>query len=264
MFEHSLIDLEAKQQPRGRRWISLPIAVALHLVGLTAFAFASYWTVGAVQEPTSLNTVFFELTPPPAPPGGGGGRPKPVDTKPVDVQPKPEPTQPVQPTDETVPDTVPKNTASTPVDDVVSDLAPGNDSGSNDLPVGPGYGPGPVGPGAGPGPGGNGDGPDVGGGYDEQPIRLTADMVKPEILQQVQPRYTEVARRAGIQGTVIMEAVIDEKGYVTDVRVLRGLPMGLDRAATEAIQQWRFKPATLSNRPVKVYFTLTVNFTIQR
>jgi len=262
MFEHSLIDLEAKQQPHGRRWISLPIAVALHLVGLTAFAFASYWTVGAVQEPTSLNTVFFELTPPPAPPGGGGGgRPKPVDTKPVDVQPKPEPTQPVQPTDETVPDTVPKATASTPVDDVVSDLPSGDEPG-NDFPVGPGHGKNPV------GPGGNGDSdsdrPDIGGGYDEQPIRLTADMVKPEILQQVQPRYTEVARRAGIQGTVIVEAVIDEKGYVTNVRVLRGLPMGLDRAATEAIQQWRFKPATLSNRPVRVYFTLTVNFTIQR
>ena len=262
MFEHSLIDLETKQQPRGRRWISLPIAVALHLVGLTAFALASYWTVGKVAEPSSLPIVFLMGEPPPAPPGGGGGRPKPVDTKPVDA-PRPKSAQPVQPTAETVPDTVPEPTASTPVDEVVSDLAPGDDS-SNDLPVGPGDGPGPGGPGVGPGPGGPGNGSDIGGGHDEQPIRLTADMVKPEILQQVQPRYTEGARRAGVQGAVIMEAVIDEKGQVTNVRVLRGLPMGLDRAATEAIQQWRFKPATLSNRPVKVYFTLTVNFTIQR
>ncbi len=46
MFEHSLIDLETKQHPRSRRWISLPMAIGLHLVGLTAFAFASYWSVG--------------------------------------------------------------------------------------------------------------------------------------------------------------------------------------------------------------------------
>ncbi|HKI02305.1 MAG TPA: hypothetical protein VKK31_10010, partial [Thermoanaerobaculia bacterium] len=146
MFENSLIDLEAKKQPRGRRWMSLPIAIVLHVVGLTAFAFASYWTVTPVQEP-SLNVVFLSLAPPPAPAGGGGGsRPKPLDVKPVDA-PKPA-AEPVQPTTETIPDTVPE--ATTPAqDDVVSDLVPGNDSGSNDLPVGPGYGPGPVGPGLG-------------------------------------------------------------------------------------------------------------------
>ena len=103
-----------------------------------------------------------------------------------------------------------------------------------------------------------------GGVGEAQAVRLTAAMVRPEILQRVQPRYTEAARRAGVQGAVIVEAIIDEKGKVTDVRVLRSLPMGLDRAAIEAVQQWRFKPATLDDRPVKVYFTLTVTFTIQR
>ncbi|HKI00638.1 MAG TPA: TonB family protein, partial [Thermoanaerobaculia bacterium] len=110
-----------------------------------------------------------------------------------------------------------------------------------------------------------GDGTDIGGGpVDDQPIHIMVGMIKPQVVHQVQPRYTEAARRAGVQGSVIVEAIIDEKGNVDNVRVLRGLPMGLDKSAIEAIQQWRFTPATMSNRPVKVYFTLTVNFTIQR
>ena len=51
-------------------------------------------------------------------------------------------------------------------------------------------------------------------------------MSRPRALQPIQPRYTEPARKAGVQGTVIVEAIIDEKGYVTNVRVVRGLPMG--------------------------------------
>ena len=89
-------------------------------------------------------------------------------------------------------------------------------------------------------------------------------MSRPQPLHPILPRYTEPARRAGVQGTVIVEAIIDEQGRATDVRILRGLPMGLDRAAVEAIQQVTFKPAMMGNRPVKVYFTLTVNFAIQR
>ena len=263
MFEHSLIDLEAKQQPRRRRWISLPIAVGLHVVGLTAFAFASYWSVGNVPEPSSLNVVFFDLKPLPPPPGGGGGRQKPISKPEQKETPAPKPRETVQPTNETVPDVIPKPDPTASTDDLLpasnaSDEFPG----TGDGPVGPGVGPG-DGPGVGPGPGGPGDGPDIGPG-DSLPVRLTVDMTKPEILKRVQPRYTDIARRAGVQGTVIVEAVIDEKGYVTNARVLRGLPMGLDQEAVDAILQWRFKPAYQGSRAIKVYFTLTVNFTIQR
>jgi periplasmic protein TonB len=266
MFEHSLIDLEAKQQPRSRRWMSLPIAIALHVVGLTAFAFASYWTVGAVAEPNT-NIVFVSMAPLPEPPagGGGGGRPKTPETRPVQTETKPvPPAQPVQPTQETVPDDVPAPT--TPATTQMDDLLPAGDPGDGpigdpNLPVGPGYGDGPGGPGEGP----HGDG-DVPGGIEEesQPIHVTVGMTKPEPIRKVQPRYTENARRAGVQGAVIVEAVIDEKGNVTNVRVLRGLPMGLDREAVTAVQQWKFTPAMMASKPVKVYFTLTVNFSIQR
>jgi TonB family protein len=50
---------------------------------------------------------------------------------------------------------------------------------------------------------------------------------------------------------------------VTDVRVLKTLPMGLTESAMDAVRQWRFRPATLDGRPVSVYFTLTVKFELQ-
>ena len=266
MFEHSLIDLEAKQQPRRRRWISLPIAIGLHVVGVTAFAFASYWTVGSVPEPNT-NIVFVSMAPLPEPPagGGGGGRPQTRETRPERPEPEPvRPSQPVQPTEETVPDEVPLPTTTATTD--MDDLLPAGDAGDGpigdpNLPIGPGDGPGPGGPGE--NPNGDGDGPAIGVGESE-PIRITMGMTKPEPIHKVQPRYTENARRAGVQGPVILEAVIDEQGRVTDVRILRGLPMGLDREAVNAVQQWKFTPAMMANQPVKVYFTLTVNFTIQR
>lgn len=265
MFEHSLIDLETKQQPRRRRWISLPIAVALHVIGLSAFAFASYWTVGAVPEPNT-NVVFFDLAPLPELPagGGGGGRQRPVQPERPRTEPV-RPTQPVQPTAETVPDEVPAPATNTPVDDLVPVSDAGGDlpgGGDPDLPIGPGVGPGPGGPGV--GPGGDGDGPGTVGAADDQPIHFTVGMTRPVPVHQVQPRYTENARRAGVQGMVIVEAIIDEQGNVDNVRVLRGLPMGLDREAVAAVQQWKFTPAMLGGRPVRIYFTLTVNFTIQR
>ncbi|HEY4572976.1 MAG TPA: energy transducer TonB [Thermoanaerobaculia bacterium] len=253
MFESALIDLEAKRQPQlRRRWLSLPLAIVLHLVGLTAFAFASYWSVGAVQEPQT-NVAFIDVVLPPLP-AGGGGHPKPTPPEPhPQTAPQP-PTTPVQP--ETVPNRIPTPTTLTPVD-----VTPGPPSNDPAAPSGPGEGPGPGGPGFGPGPNGPGETPAI---EDSAPQVLTAEMSRPVPLQRILPKYTEVARRAGIQGTVIVEAVIDEKGNATNVRILRGLPMGLDRSAMEAIQQTQFKPAMIGSRPVKVYYTLTVTFTIQR
>jgi protein TonB len=62
---------------------------------------------------------------------------------------------------------------------------------------------------------------------------------------------------------VIVETIIDGNGNVTDVRVLKGLPMGLDASAIDAVKKWKFKPGTLNGQPVPVIFTLTVNFTVQ-
>jgi protein TonB len=60
-----------------------------------------------------------------------------------------------------------------------------------------------------------------------------------------------------------VQAIIDKQGTVTNVKVLKGLPMGLDNAAVETIKTWKFEPATLNGKPVDVYYNLTVNFTLQ-
>jgi TonB family protein len=95
------------------------------------------------------------------------------------------------------------------------------------------------------------------------PIQVGGDVRAPEKISAPQPQYTEIARKARIQGVVIVQAIIDKAGNVTNVKVLKGLPMGLEEAAVEAIKQWRFKPATLNGRPVTVYYNLTVNFKLQ-
>ncbi len=92
------------------------------------------------------------------------------------------------------------------------------------------------------------------------PMNVTGNVIQPVKIFSPAPQYTEEARQARIQGTVILQAIIDCRGFVTDVNVIKGLPLGLTEAAISAISQWRFEPATLDGRPVSVYYNLTVNF----
>jgi len=95
------------------------------------------------------------------------------------------------------------------------------------------------------------------------PIIVAGDVRPPEKVHAPPPVYTEMARKARIQGVVIVQAIIDKTGDVNNVKILKGLPMGLDVAAADAVKRWRFKPATLNGKPVAVYYNLTVNFRIQ-
>jgi protein TonB len=97
----------------------------------------------------------------------------------------------------------------------------------------------------------------------DEPLRVGGDVQPPRVISRVQPRYTAEARAARIQGIVIIETIVDRQGNVGHVRVLKGLPMGLDRAAATAVEQWKFEPATLHGKPVNVYFILTVNFKVE-
>ena len=97
----------------------------------------------------------------------------------------------------------------------------------------------------------------------EGPIYVGGNVLPPEKIYAPQPIYTEIARKARIQGVVIVQAIIDKEGKVTNVKVLKGLPMGLDESAVDAIKKWQFKAATLNGKPVTVYFNLTVNFKLQ-
>jgi protein TonB len=97
---------------------------------------------------------------------------------------------------------------------------------------------------------------------DGEPYRVGDRVTRPEKIAGAPPVYTEEARKAGVTGVVILEAIIDERGDVVNTRVLKGLPKGLDEAALETVTTWKFKPATLDGQPVKVYYTLTVNYTM--
>jgi periplasmic protein TonB len=95
------------------------------------------------------------------------------------------------------------------------------------------------------------------------PIRVGGDVKPPNKISAPSPQYTEIARKARIQGVVIVEAIIDKEGNVTNVKVLKGLPMGLDQAAVDAVKVWKFEPATLNGKPVAVIYNLTINFQLQ-
>ena len=94
------------------------------------------------------------------------------------------------------------------------------------------------------------------------PYRVEGDVKRPEKISGGVPTYTAQARGAGITGVVVLDTLIDEKGHVTEVKVLQGLPLGLEEAAVKAVKRWKFKPATLAGRPVPVYYTLTVSFAV--
>lgn len=87
------------------------------------------------------------------------------------------------------------------------------------------------------------------GGAVREPIRTV----------YVEPVYPEIARRARVSGTVILEARIDPNGNVINTEVLRSIPL-LDQAAIDAVRQWKYEPALLHGVPVPIVVTVTVIF----
>jgi len=95
-------------------------------------------------------------------------------------------------------------------------------------------------------------------------LPVPANCRAPVVVNRVQPRYPEGARLSRVRGKTVVDCVIDKTGTVRDVRLKQALPAPtLSYAAMQAIHQWRFKPATLDDRPVDVFFTLTVNFKLE-
>ncbi len=262
MFEHSLIGLEAKK-PSRRAWFSLPVAIGLHVIAVATFTFAGTWNVPPVPEPMIVEPFMVQLPPPP-PPILGSGRSEPETTAAVKPPAPVAPEQPIQPT-QTADLDKPATTPSTVIDSVAGLPPNGDPRGSiygvehGDPDFGVDFSDGPVGPSVSVTPAPAPEMPER-----NEPIQVGGAVTRPVVVSRTEPRYTELARKARIEGVVIVKAVIDERGYVTDVQLVRGQPMGLDKAAMDAVKTWRFTPATLHGVPVKVYFNLTVSFTLQR
>jgi protein TonB len=92
-----------------------------------------------------------------------------------------------------------------------------------------------------------------------QAVRVGGQIKEPKKLKNVAPVYPDIAKQARVQGVVILECTISPQGKVTDVKVLRGIPL-LDAAAIEAVKQWVYSPTLLNGVPVPVIMTVTVNF----
>ena len=83
------------------------------------------------------------------------------------------------------------------------------------------------------------------------------------LLERVDPAYPEAARRARLQGVVILEAVITASGAVDEVRIVRSPSPLFDAAVEDAVRRWRYRPATLNGRAVPVVLTVTVRFGLE-
>jgi TonB family protein len=85
----------------------------------------------------------------------------------------------------------------------------------------------------------------------------------PVVVKQVKPRYTDEAMKAKIQGTVLLECVVDVDGTVGEIKVTRALDPGLDEAAITALRQWQFEPGKKDGQPVRVRVETEMTFSLK-
>jgi periplasmic protein TonB len=142
--------------------------------------------------------------------------------------------------------------------DVLGDPLAKSGIASNGTGAGGGMGSG-TGGGVGPGSGA-GYGPGHGGGIGGGAYRIGGGVSAPSVLFKVEPEYSEEARKAKFQGTVVLFVVVDEKGNPTQLKVIRPLGLGLDQKAIEAVEKWKFSPGKKDGKPVAVQATIEVNF----
>ena len=238
MFENSFT-AGARRREVAHRLGALPVALAIHALVLGFVLVTQLWAVGEVVEPYTV--VSFYSPPPPPPPA----RRPPADG-------------PRQPTHRTIthqtemaPATVPAESAKPATREETTDYR-AVDDGDPDATV-DGV------------PWSLGDGttrevvpPPASEG--ETPRVISPEMQAPVAIFRPAPAYPELARRVRRQGMVVLQATIDRRGNVVDVRVLRDAGLGLAEAAVEAVRTWRYAPATLAGQAVAVYLTVTVNF----
>ena len=91
---------------------------------------------------------------------------------------------------------------------------------------------------------------------------LAADVIPPSLIPEskVEPKYSDEARDAKHQGSVLLDILVNSEGLVDDVKIVRPLGYGLDEKAVDAVIQWRFRPATKNGKPVAAKAKVEINF----
>jgi protein TonB len=109
---------------------------------------------------------------------------------------------------------------------------------------------------------GSGMGNGSGGGYGGGVRSIGGGVSAPVLTYSVEPEFSEEARKAKQAGNVLVGLIVDQQGRPQNVHVVRGVGMGLDEKAMEAVRQYRFKPAMEGGKPVAVQLNVEVNFQI--
>ncbi len=269
------LELESKPIPVVDRMAfkrsptSTAVAVIIHaaVIGLIAWMLYKGVKMAAPQMVHVMTPIDLPVTPPKAPPkatvmgGGGGSRgPTPVvkghlpkfADHPIVPPTPPPPQQPKIAIEPSINVQKDLKMAKTDMPNIGVPNSPivGAFSGGGGRGGGLGSG---TGNGLGPGSGGN-----TGGGV----YKIGGGVSAPVVIYSVEPEFSEEARKAKVAGNVLVAIIVDANGHPQNVRVIRGIGMGLDEKAVEAVRQYRFKPAMMNGKPVAVELNFDVNFQI--
>jgi protein TonB len=251
--------MATKQDPRATvsAFVIYGLVILLFLLG------ANKLHQIAVQKAMQVT----ELTPPPMDPalnkmGGGGGQkgPAPVSKGRLPKFAETQITPPAAP-----PLEEPKIRMPDPTIEVQTNLKMANNNMPNFGDPNSTLGGNSMGRGSGTGIGngnGSGLGPGSGGNYGGGVKNVGGGVSKPIPIYQVEPEFSEEARKAKFMGLPLVGLIVDKNGLPQNVHIIRGVGMGLDDKAIEAVKQWRFKPAREDGKPVAVYLNIEVNFEI--
>jgi TonB family protein len=92
------------------------------------------------------------------------------------------------------------------------------------------------------------------------PLRIGKGVSPPRLLSKVEPEYSEEARRARLNGAVVLYVVVRPNGHADSFKVIRSIGLGLDEQAIASVERWRFQPGEKEGQPVSVQATIEVNF----
>jgi protein TonB len=258
----SLEAMEVKRDPKA----ALISSIINGTIVLIVLWIATHQVIKAVTEkPPTVISLDIPPTPPKLPPklqtmGGGGGQP---DKAPVSKG-NPPKFAPEQLNPPKVKVDQPKLAMEATVDVDPTVKMAKTDMLNLGMPTSPNIGTS-MGSGHGTGLGsgnGAGLGAGSGGGTGGGVRRIGGGVSAPTVLFAPEPEFSEEARKAKVAGNVLVYLQVDQTGHPIHVRVLRGIGMGLDEKAMEAVRQYKFKPAMENGKPVIVEMNVEVNFQI--